>query len=79
MLTAWLAFDMTMHLGFGFGLNEVYIMTAHWALVIPISAAILVATMRGRVRQTAVFAIQVAACFLFIYNVWLIGRYCLMG
>lgn len=30
---------MLMHLGFGFGLNEVYIMTAHWAFIFPIGAA----------------------------------------
>ena len=31
------AFDLLMHVGFGFGLNEVYIMAAHWTFVIPIA------------------------------------------
>lgn len=37
MVASWVALDMVMHLGFGFGLNEVYIMTAHWAFVIPMA------------------------------------------
>lgn len=36
MVLAWFGFDMLMHMGFGFGLNEVYIMTAHWAFIIAI-------------------------------------------
>lgn len=39
VVASWFAFDMLMHLGFGFGLNEVYIMTAHWAFIFPIGAA----------------------------------------
>lgn len=38
---SWFGFDMLMHLGFGFGLNEVYIMTAHWAFIIPIAIGYL--------------------------------------
>ena len=41
VVASWFAFDMLMHLGFGFGLNEVYIMTAHWAFIFPIGAAYL--------------------------------------
>lgn len=35
------AFDMLLHLGLGFGLNEVYIMSAHWIFVIPLAMAYL--------------------------------------
>lgn len=31
------AFDCLLHLGFRFALNDVYIMTAHWAFIIPIA------------------------------------------
>ena len=41
VVASWFIFDMTMHMGFGFGLNEVYIMTAHWAFIFPIGAAYL--------------------------------------
>lgn len=38
---SWFGFDMLMHMGFGFGLNEVYIMTAHWTFIIPIAIGYL--------------------------------------
>lgn len=39
LLISWLALDAVMHVGFGFALNEVYIMAAHWAFALPILAA----------------------------------------
>ena len=41
MLLSWFAFDMLMHVGFGFGINEVYIMAAHWAFIVPIATGYL--------------------------------------
>lgn len=38
---SWFALDMALHIGLGFGINEVYIMTAQWAFVIPIAIACL--------------------------------------
>ena len=38
---SYFALDMLLHVGLGFGLNEVYIMTAHWAFIFPIGAAYL--------------------------------------
>lgn len=35
------AFDMALHLGLGFGINEVYIMGAHWLFVIPFAIGFL--------------------------------------
>ena len=35
------AFDMLLHLGLGFGLNEVYIMSAHWIFVLPLAMTFL--------------------------------------
>jgi hypothetical protein len=37
----WFAIDLTLHFILGFGLNEVYIMTAHWAFIIPIATGYL--------------------------------------
>ena len=36
------AFDMAIHLGLGFGINEVYIMGAHWLFVMPLAVGFLV-------------------------------------
>ena len=42
------AFDMALHMGLGFGINEVYIMGAHWLFVLPIATGFLVKAMYGR-------------------------------
>lgn len=36
------AFDMLLHMGLGFGINEVYIMGAHWLFVLPIAMAFII-------------------------------------
>jgi len=38
-LMAWLAVDFIIHVGFGFALNEVYIMATHWAFALPVAVA----------------------------------------
>ena len=37
VLLSWFALDMFLHMGLGFGINEIYIMTAHWSLIIPVA------------------------------------------
>lgn len=39
MCLAGVSFDMFIHVVLGFGLNEVYIMAAHWIFIVPISIA----------------------------------------
>ena len=74
MVLAWFGFDMLMHMGFGFGLNEVYIMTAHWAFIIPIAAGYLL-------KRTADAAprmlVAVLAVWLWAYNSTIIANYLL--
>ena len=41
MALAGMALDIFLHVGLGFGLNEVYIMTAHWIFVVPIATGYL--------------------------------------
>lgn len=41
MVASCVAFDTVIHFGLGFGLNEVYIMTAHWTFIIPIAIGYL--------------------------------------
>lgn len=38
---SYFALDMVLHVGLGFGINEVYIMSAHWIYIIPIAVAFL--------------------------------------
>lgn len=37
MVLSGFAFDMILHMGLGFGLNEVYIMSPHWLFIFPIA------------------------------------------
>ena len=65
IVATWFGFDMLMHLGFGFGLNEIYIMTAHWAFIIPIAAAYL---LRQRQDAWLRFAVAALTIWLWAYN-----------
>ena len=66
MVLAWFGFDMLMHMGFGFGLNEVYIMTAHWAFIIPIAAGYILRHSNSMAPRVLVAALAV---WLWAYNV----------
>lgn len=72
LVLSWFAFDMVMHMGFGFGLNEVYIMTAHWAFIIPIAAGYLLCRTRSAMPRLLVAAVAV---WLWAYNATIIVEY----
>ena len=76
LLLSWFAFDMLMHVGFGFGLNEVYIMTAHWAFIIPIAIGFLVRHLSGTKRELVVSAVSALGAWMFFYNLAFIVGYC---
>ena len=69
------ALDIVLHIGLGFGINEVYIMTAHWIYVIPLSIAFFVRNTCGRTRQTLRILLVLLAIYLVIYNVSLLVQY----
>ncbi len=81
LVLSWFALDMLLHLGLGFGINEIYIMTAHWAFAIPIAAAYLVpktanrGTTRSWLQYTWTTLISIATLYLIIYNGYLIIDY----
>lgn len=72
LVASWFAFDMLMHIGFGFGINEVYIMTAHWAFIIPIAAAYMLKRSKGMLPRLFVASLAV---WLWLYNGTLIVNY----
>jgi hypothetical protein len=69
--------DMLLHVVLGFGLNEVYIMTAHWIYVIPIAMGFLLRGLQGRWRTGMGIVVSLLTAYLFIYNVSLIAQYLL--
>lgn len=72
MVLAWFGFDMLMHMGFGFGLNEVYIMTAHWAFIIPIAAGYILRRNNSMAPRVLVAALAV---WLWAYNAAIVIGY----
>lgn len=72
MVLAWFGFDMLMHMGFGFGLNEVYIMTAHWAFIIPIAAGYILRCSNSIAPRVVVAALAV---WLWAYNATIVIDY----
>ncbi len=67
------ALDMVLHVVFGFGLNEVYIMTAHWAFALPLAIAyVLKADQTRRGKMTVRTILWCTTTFLLLHNLRLI-------
>ncbi len=72
------AFDMFLHMGLGFGINEVYIMGAHWLFVMPIAMAFVVKQAEnGRFRTWLRVLLVVLTLWLWAYNGTLLAGYLL--
>lgn len=70
-------FDIALHIGLGFGINEVYIMTAHYMFFVPIAIAFLLRRLQGS-RLTLCRSVLIAlTMYLFVYNGTLIFKYML--
>jgi hypothetical protein len=72
---SWFGFDMLMHLGFGFGLNEVYIMAAHWVFVIPIALAYLLKRLSPSMQPYLRISLFLLVSWLFLWNGYFISTY----
>lgn len=75
MLLCWLAVDVLMHLVLGFGINEVYIMTAGWIFIIPLSIGCLMKRLAPRGQVVVRWTVAVLTVFLYGYNGTLLFRY----
>lgn len=76
MVAAWVAFDAFIHLVLGFGLNEPYIMTAHWAFIIPLAIGWLIKKSKSERFVAALrTVVWTVAIFLSVYNATLIFTY----
>ena len=77
MALAFAAMDWVLHVGLGFGLNEVYIMTVHWAYVLPLGLAALLLTATGRKRSLLRIAICSLTLWLYAWNLYSMVDYLL--
>lgn len=78
------ATDAIIHFGFGFGLNEVYIMACHWVFIIPVAIACLFRAMEKKATARAARSLLLAVTalltlYLFAWNGRLLLRYFLPG
>lgn len=64
--------DALMHLGLGFAINEIYIMSAHWIYVIPIAIAFLLIKTKGRWLWGVRSLIVVLTVYLLIHHIGLL-------
>lgn len=69
---SFLGFDLLIHVVLGFGLNEAYIMSAHWLIVVPIAVAYLLKdaarSSKEWIRLSPRLLIGVLTLCLLIYN-----------
>ena len=72
---SYFALDMLLHIGLGFGINEVYIMSAHWIYVVPIAIAYGMRSAPRRVALALKGVLALTAVYLWIWNVSLIVGY----
>ena len=75
LVASWVACDAVIHLVLGFGLNEVYIMTAHWAFIIPIAIGYILKNMKNKHLSYLRSGLLILSIFLFFYNSTLIFEY----
>ena len=68
------AFDMFIHIVLGFGINEIYIMTPHWAYMLPVAVAFLFNSVKSQWLRIAVLLLTL---YLFIYNGYLLTDFLL--
>jgi len=69
-----MAFDMFIHVGLGFGLNEVFIMAPHYMFVLPIATAFLLREYQTRWLRISIVVLML---YLFIYNGYLLTDFLL--
>lgn len=68
------AFDMFIHIVLGFGINEIYIMTPHWAYMLPVAVAFLFKSVKSRWLRLGVLLLTL---YLFIYNGYILTDFLL--
>lgn len=75
MALSFFAFDLIIHLGLGFGINEIYIMSPHWLFIISIVIGYLFKMLKGKTRIGLRVLTLCISAFLFMHNVILIYSY----
>ena len=76
LVMSYFGLDMLLHIGLGFGLNEVYIMSGHWIYALPIAIGFLLKETRHQRYSLCLKSLLLTiGLFLLIYNGILIIGY----
>lgn len=76
---SFLLLDLLLHMVLGFGINEVFIMSAHYLYVLPIAMAYLLKALPWRARRRLAVLLAAVAIYLVVWNVTLIVEYLYWG
>ena len=78
LVISYFGLDMLLHIGLGFGLNEVYIMSGHWIYALPIAIGFLLKETRHQRYSLCLKSLLLTiGLFLLIYNgILIIGYFC---
>lgn len=78
LVMSYFGLDMLLHIGLGFGLNEVYIMSGHWIYALPIAIGFLLKETRHQRNSLCLKSLLLTiGLFLLIYNgILIIGYFC---
>ena len=75
MVFCCVAFDLFLHLGLGFGINEVYIMGAHWMFVIPFAIGFTLCHAPSRLAKVTRWTTLALSIYFWAYNGFLIATH----
>jgi len=75
MLMAVFGFNLLLHLGLGFAIDEVHIMAAHWAFVVPLIIGFLIHRLKGMCRTSVLLLVAAITLYLWSYHGYLLVRY----
>lgn len=67
--------DMTLHMGLGFGINEIYIMSPHYMFALPVVFAYLLSNIDPRWRRRTTLLMAVMAGYILIWNIIMLTEY----
>lgn len=67
--------DMALHMGLGFGINEISIMSPHYLFVLPIAMGFVLKSLNEKWRKRLTISLAVVSVYLIIWNVALLIDY----
>ena len=74
---SFMAVDMALHMGLGFGINEIYIMSPHYLYALPIAMAYLLKARTRMLRLAVRTLVLLLAVYLWMHNGYLLTQYML--